>query len=156
MFDIKIVLFLSMLICGCAASTPKVNQGTVQEADQRINQSISIKPVREALGAYYCCLQIKVKPYLNTKATPKSIADAVAKDCEPQLSDYKVGVRDIYAKVYNSELKEYPDILKTKPEKHASRVRENGKRATIVRVMSARENGTKRAKTAVGAKSTTR
>jgi hypothetical protein len=66
------------------------------------------------------------------------------------------GVRDIYAKVYNSELKEYPDILKTKPEKHANRVRENGKRATIVRVMSARENGTKRAKTAPGTKSTTR
>jgi hypothetical protein len=144
----KVVLFLSMLICGCATGTQKTGQGSAQEEES----ATSLRPIREALHAYNGCLQQNVKPYLNSKAKPASIADTVAGSCEPQLAGYKTAVRNIYAKALNPNLKEYPVLVQTKPEKHADRVREKGKRATIAKVLSARESKSKRAKTAAGSK----
>lgn len=64
----------------------------------------------------------------------------VAKECEPKLSDYKSAATEVYAKVYNHDMREYQDILKYLPEKHATRVREKGKQTLIGKVVDARES----------------
>ena len=134
------VLFLSILICGCVAGTQGINKNAEQAEEQNGTQSISFKPIKDALHAYNSCLDQKAQPYLYTKIKPKTIADRVTKECEPKLSDYKSAITEVYAKVYNHDMREYQDILKYLPQKHATRVREKGKHTLIAKVVDARES----------------
>jgi hypothetical protein len=130
-----LALFLLALLCGCAASAPKMDQ----KVDQKVDQKDELAPVREALRDYNDCLKLNVKPYLRMKTKPKAVADAVAVKCERKLSDYKFAVRDVFVEGLNPESDGYNKILISKPEAHADRIREKGKRATIARVQQARK-----------------
>jgi len=122
-------LFLVLALCGCASVTPKTAPPPKDE----------LTSIREALRMYHDCLKQKVEPYLKTKAKPKTIAEAVAKKCEPALSDYKFAVREFYVEGLSPETEGYNKLLLSKPEIHAKRVRTKGESATIARVLEARK-----------------
>ena len=122
-----LALLISITVCGCAAGTPKVDQGP------------ALGPVRDAHRIYAVCLKQQVKPYLETAAKPKDIAGTVAEKCEPKLSRYKVAVREVFATQLSPDSDGYAYLLMSKPEIHANRVREKGRQVTIARVLKARK-----------------
>jgi len=122
-----LILFVVISVSGCAAAPVKIDRKS------------KLAPVRKAYTGYNDCLKQNLKAYLKPKAVPKKIADAVAIKCEPRLVDYKLAVREFYAKGLDPKMEGYEDLLRTKPESHAGRVREKGKRATITRVREVRK-----------------
>jgi len=122
-------LFLVLAVCGCTTVAPK---SAPAPKDQ-------LTSIRESLRIYHDCLKQKVEPYLKTKAKPKTIAEAVAKKCEPALNDYKFAVREFYVEGLSPETEGYNKLVLTKPEIHAKRVRTKGESATIARVLEARK-----------------
>jgi hypothetical protein len=131
MLKTNLALFLLISVCGCAASAPKTDQGTAQ--------GIALRSIRGTLNNYNDCLKQNVRPYLKMNAKTKDIADAVARECEPKLSDYKAEVRDFFAAGLDPKTNGYSRILVSKPESHANKIREKGRRATIARVLDARK-----------------
>ena len=129
----NLALLLSILTGGCATGQPTVDQ--VESAPKQV---ITLAPIREALGNYHDCLRENVKAYLKAKAKPKQIANTVAGNCEPELTQYQLAVREVYAQTLNPAMAGYADMLVSKPEIHANRVREKGKLATVERVTAAR------------------
>ena len=127
MFKANLALLSIVLVCGCATVAPQTDR------------KAELGPVREALRCYRDCLKQTVKPYFDIKTKAKVIADAAAIKCEPKLNDYKFAVREFFAEGLNPAIDGYNKILLSKPESHANRVRENGKRATIARVLEARK-----------------
>lgn len=132
-------LFLSLpllllSISGCAT------------APDTIDRKKQVEPVRIALRGYNGCLHENLKSCLKPEAEPKKIAETVALKCEPRLNDYKMAVREVYAEGLNPQMEDYDDLLLTKPETHANRIREKGKRATITRVLNARKSPANQAK----------
>jgi hypothetical protein len=124
-------LFLVLALCGCAAVSPKTQTAPLPKDE--------LTSIREALRIYHDCLKQKVEPYLKTQAKPKTIAEAVAKKCEPALKDYKFAVREFYVEGLSPETEGYNKLLLSKPEIHAKRVRIKGESATIARVLEARK-----------------
>ena len=108
-------------------------------APVKIDRKSQLAPVRKAYSDYNDCLKQNLTSCLKPKAAPKKIADAVAIKCEPRLADYKSAVREFYAKGLDPKIEGYEDLLQTKPESHASRVREKGKRVTVTRLLNARK-----------------
>ena len=124
----EMVLILMILVSGCAT------------APDKLDRKSQVAPVRKALREYNNCLSENLKSYLKPKADPKQIAEAVAVKCDPKLADYKSAVRKVYAEGLDPKTEGYDELLKTKPETHANRVREKGKTATIKRVLDARRS----------------
>lgn len=121
-----LILLIVISVSGCATAPVKVDRKS------------QLAPVRKAYSDYNDCLKQNLTSYPKPKAAPKKIAHAVANKCEPRLADYKLAVREFYAKGLNPEMEGYEDLLRTKPESHANRIREKGKRATITRVLDER------------------
>lgn len=123
-----IMLFAIVSVTGCAAVPAKPDP------------QIQLAPVRKAYGDYNECLRQNLKPFLKPKADPKKVADAVAIKCEPGVLEYKSAVKEVYAKGLDPKMGGYDDLLLTKPENHANRIREKGKKATMARVLNARKS----------------
>ena len=123
-----LILLLLFSIVGCATAPDKIDR-------QR-----QVAPVRKALKDYNNCLNENLKSCLKPKTEPKKIAETVAIKCEPRLNDYKSAVREVYAGGLDPKMEGYDALLLTKPETHANRIREKGKRATITRLLNARKS----------------
>lgn len=122
-----LILLVMISVSGCATAPVKIDRKS------------QLAQVRKAYTDYNNCLKQDLKSYLKPKAVPKKIADAVAIKCEPRLVDYKLAVREFYAEGLNPKMEGYEDLLLTKPESHANRIREKGKRATVTRLLNARK-----------------
>jgi len=128
MLKIILALLLVLAVSGCATT-----------AATKPAPKDELASIREALRNYHDCLKQKVEPYLKTKTKPKTIAEAVAKKCEPVLTDYKFAVREFYVEELDPKSEGYNKVVQSKPEIHAKRVRSKGESATIARVLEARK-----------------
>ena len=104
MLKIYLALLLVLTVCGCATAPPP-----------KPAPKDELASIREALRNYHYCLKQKVEPYLKTKTTPKTVAEAVAKKCEPVLTDYKFAVREFYVEGLDPATAGYNKLVQSKP-----------------------------------------
>lgn len=131
MLNKGVVLLLMILVSGCSTLPRKTDKESL------------VIPVRKAFKSYNDCLRQALNSHWEPKAKPKTIADAVALKCEPSLEEYKSAVRAVYAEGLDPKMAGYHDVLASKPENHANRIREKGKSAVVARLLDARNSQVK-------------